>query len=45
MTVYAQNLGAGPVPAPGDRVRLLWRPEHTFVVKPSEPLADWEEER
>jgi spermidine/putrescine transport system ATP-binding protein len=45
LTVYAQNLGAETVPAPGQRVRLLWRPEHTFVVRPSEPLADWEEER
>jgi spermidine/putrescine transport system ATP-binding protein len=44
LTVYAQNLGAETVPAPGQRVRLLWRPEHTFVVQPSEPLADWEEE-
>ncbi len=31
-------------PQAGDRVRLVWRPEHTFVVAPSEPLADWEEE-
>jgi spermidine/putrescine transport system ATP-binding protein len=45
MTVYAQNLGAGPAPRPGDRVRLLWRPEHTFVVEPSAPMADWEEEQ
>ena len=44
LTVYAQNLGAETVPAPGSRVRLVWRPEHTFVVRPSEPLADWEEE-
>ena len=32
LTVYAQNDGAEDVPHPGDRVRLLWRPEHTFVV-------------
>ena len=44
LTVYAQNLGAGPAPQLGDRVRLVWRPEHTFAVRPSEPLADWEEE-
>jgi spermidine/putrescine transport system ATP-binding protein len=44
LTVYAQNLGSETVPAPGSRVRLVWRPEHTFVVRPSEPLADWEEE-
>ena len=45
LTVYAQNLGGDPVPQPGQRVRLVWRPEHTFVVKPSAPLADWEEEQ
>jgi spermidine/putrescine transport system ATP-binding protein len=45
LTVYAQNLGAETIPAPGQAVRLLWRPEHTFVVKPSAPLADWEEEQ
>ena len=44
LTVYAQNLGAESVPAPGQRVRLLWRPEHTFVVRPSAPLAEEEEE-
>ena len=44
LTVYAQNLGAETIPAPGQRVRLLWRPEHTFVVRPSAPLAEWEEE-
>ena len=44
LTVYAQNLGAQAVPNPGERVRLLWRPEHTFAVEPSEPLAEWEEE-
>ena len=44
LTVYAQNLGAVPSPQLGDRVRLVWRPEHTFAVRPSEPLADWEEE-
>jgi spermidine/putrescine transport system ATP-binding protein len=45
LTVYAQNLGSETIPAPGQEVRLLWRPEHTFVVRPSTPLADWEEER
>ncbi len=44
LTVYSQNLGGEAVPQPGDRVRLVWRVEHTFVVKPSAPLADWEEE-
>jgi spermidine/putrescine transport system ATP-binding protein len=45
LTVYAQNLGSETIPAPGQPVRLLWRPEHTFVVRPSTPLADWEEEQ
>ncbi|MGH2572661.1 MAG: ABC transporter ATP-binding protein [Actinomycetota bacterium] len=43
LTVYAQNLGSETMPAQGARVRLLWRPEHTFVVRPSAPLAEWEE--
>jgi spermidine/putrescine transport system ATP-binding protein len=43
IVVYVQNLGAGPAPQPGDRVRLTWRPEHTFAVRPSEPLAEEEE--
>jgi len=44
LTVYVQNLGTTPAPRPGDRVRLSWRPEYTFVVKPSAPLAAEEEE-
>jgi spermidine/putrescine transport system ATP-binding protein len=44
LTVYAQNLGAEEIPNLGAPVRLLWRPEHTFVVQPSEPLQEWEEE-
>jgi spermidine/putrescine transport system ATP-binding protein len=43
-TVYSQNLGADASVRPGDAVRLLWRPEHTFVVRPSAPLAEEEEE-
>jgi spermidine/putrescine transport system ATP-binding protein len=44
LTVYVQNLGAREAPAPGRKVRLTWRPEHTFVVKPSTPLSVEEEE-
>jgi spermidine/putrescine transport system ATP-binding protein len=44
LTVYVQNLGAVETPAPGRKVRLTWRPEHTFVVKPSIPLSEEEEE-
>jgi spermidine/putrescine transport system ATP-binding protein len=43
-TVYAQNLDAAVPGRPGDAVRMLWRPEHTFVVRPSAPLAEEEEE-
>jgi spermidine/putrescine transport system ATP-binding protein len=43
LTVYVQNLGATRPPQPGDRVRLMWRPEHTFAVKPSAPLTEEEE--
>jgi spermidine/putrescine transport system ATP-binding protein len=45
LTVYAQNLGAESIPAPGQRVRLLWRPEHTFVVRESAPPSEEEEEQ
>ena len=45
MTVYVQNLGAaGSRPQPGQQVRLEWLPEHTFVVEPSAPLSEEEEE-
>ena len=39
MTVYAQNLetgGASEVLADGQRVRLTWKPQHTFVIGPAE---------
>ena len=44
LTVYVQNLGADPAPSPGTEVRLVWRPEHTFVVEASAPLTEEEEE-
>jgi spermidine/putrescine transport system ATP-binding protein len=44
LTVYVQNLGAERAPQPGDKVRLIWRPEHSFVVNPSAPLSEEEEE-
>jgi spermidine/putrescine transport system ATP-binding protein len=46
LTVYVQNLGgAGSQPHPGQRVRLEWLPEHTFVVEPSAtPLSEEDEE-
>jgi len=43
MTVYVQNLGAVEAPQPGEKVRLSWKPDHTFVVKPSVPLSEEEE--
>lgn len=44
LTAFEQNLGNDNPPRQGEQVRLVWRPEHTFVVTPSEPLADWEED-
>jgi spermidine/putrescine transport system ATP-binding protein len=44
MTVYTQNLGHEWVPRAGDAVSLLWRPEHTFAVEPSEDMSAGEEE-
>lgn len=34
-TVYTQNLGVGAAPRPGDRVRLVWHPRHTFAIETS----------
>jgi spermidine/putrescine transport system ATP-binding protein len=44
LTVWVQNLGAEAAPRPGERVRLSWQPEHTFVVLPQEGLSMEEEE-
>ena len=45
MRVYVQNLGAaGSRPSAGDRVRLEWLPEHTFVVGSSDEEQDEEQE-
>jgi len=43
LTVWVQNLGTGPVPHPGERVRLSWHWEHTFAVLPQEGLSMEEE--
>jgi spermidine/putrescine transport system ATP-binding protein len=44
MTVYVQNLRTNEdLPRPGQKVRLEWLPEHTFVVEPSAPLSEEEE--
>ena len=44
LTVYVQNLGAAAAPIPGEKVALAWRPEHSFVVTPSEELSQLEGE-
>jgi spermidine/putrescine transport system ATP-binding protein len=44
LTVYEQNLRATPGPGPGERVRLVWRPEHTFAVRASGAPAEEEEQ-
>jgi len=33
LTVYAQNAGGVALPQEGDQVRVLWEPEHTFIVR------------
>ena len=33
LTVYAQNAGGAALPQTGDSVRVLWEPEHTFIVR------------
>ena len=43
LTVYAQNLetsGAAEAHADGQRVRLTWRPQHTFVIPVTATDAD-----
>jgi len=32
LTVYTQNAGGVALPQVGDAVRVLWEPEHTFIV-------------
>jgi spermidine/putrescine transport system ATP-binding protein len=45
MRVYVQNLGAaGSRPSAGDKVRLEWLPEHTFVVGSSDEEQDEEQD-
>jgi spermidine/putrescine transport system ATP-binding protein len=44
LNVYEQNISGQSVPRPGDSVRLAWKPEHTFVVRPSAPAEGEEEE-
>ena len=42
LVVYAQNLetsGSSEVLADGQRVRLAWKPQHTFVIGPAEGPA------
>jgi spermidine/putrescine transport system ATP-binding protein len=43
ITVYQQNVGPGPAARPGDRVRLAWRPEHSFAVRPEDQAGESEE--
>ncbi|MCI0632710.1 MAG: ABC transporter ATP-binding protein [Actinobacteria bacterium] len=43
--IYVQNLGAaGTHPNAGDKVRLEWLPEHTFLVEPTLSEQDKQEE-
>ncbi len=45
INVYEQNIAGRSVPRPGDSVRLVWKPQHTFVVRPSAPVEEEEEEK
>ena len=44
LTVYEQNFAGTRVPRPGTSVRLAWKPEHTFAVRPSAQAGEKEEE-
>lgn len=44
LNVYEQNIAGQSVPRPGNSVRLAWKPEHTFVVRPSASAEGEEEE-
>ena len=44
LTVYAQNVGTQHTPQPGERVRLVWDPDQTFVVSPSVEPPEEEEQ-
>ena len=42
LVVYAQNLetsGASEVLADGQRVRLTWKPQHSFVINAEQPAT------
>lgn len=43
IVVYVQNAGE-EAPGAGAEVRLCWRPEHTFVVRPGAPAGEEEQE-
>jgi len=43
LTVYEQNRGVDTVPRAGERVRLRWRPEHTFAVEAAATPSEGEE--
>jgi spermidine/putrescine transport system ATP-binding protein len=44
LTVFSQNVGTDDMPHPGERVRLLWRPEYTFVVEAEAEQGQQKEE-
>jgi spermidine/putrescine transport system ATP-binding protein len=44
LNVYEQNIAGQSVPRPGESVRLVWKPVHTFVVRPSAPAEGEKEE-
>jgi len=45
LSAFDRNAGRGAVASPGDSVRLVWQPEHTFVIpvedaNPAPPAAE-----
>jgi spermidine/putrescine transport system ATP-binding protein len=45
LTVFAQNVGRGAEPvAPGQKVGVLWDPEHTFVITDTREVPTLEEQ-
>ena len=44
LTVFAQNVGRGAEVAPGQKVGVLWDPEHTFVITDTREVPTLEEQ-
>ncbi|TMG13873.1 MAG: ABC transporter ATP-binding protein [Chloroflexi bacterium] len=38
LSAFDRNAGGGPIAGPGEKVRVAWKPEHTFVI-PADGMA------